>query len=296
VDSVLNKGSTFHLVVGFGMSEAPRPLETTLIPRVPALPATTVLPPLRILLVEDNRINQRTVRRLLEKRGHTVVVAENGEIALQCLDRESFDLALMDVHMPVLDGYAATSAIRGREHSTGRHLPIVAMTANAMKGDEDRCLAAGMDGYVSKPIQVHELLTVIARVISKDSPLLTSRAASISAQLVFDPQQALAQVEGDEAELRFLIGMFLEEEPRSMVAIREAIARNDRAALKLTVHNLKGMISSLGGHLAAEAADQLEQLGDQDPAVPLEPALQRLSLEMDRLVAVLKNLEAGKPL
>jgi two-component system, sensor histidine kinase and response regulator len=121
--------------------------------------------PLRVLLVEDNTVNQLVARRLLEKNGHAVVIAENGRIALDALDEADFDMVLMDVQMPEMDGLAATAAIRRREAGTGRRLPIVALTANALKGDRERCLAAGMDGYVAKPVQVQTLLRVMADVI-----------------------------------------------------------------------------------------------------------------------------------
>ena len=120
----------------------------------------------RILLVEDNSVNQLVARRLLEKRGHTVVVANNGREALAILDDAAFagfDCVLMDVQMPEMDGFECTAIIREREQATGSHLPIVAMTAHAMKGDEARCLAAGMDAYLSKPIQPDELFDVIER-------------------------------------------------------------------------------------------------------------------------------------
>jgi two-component system, sensor histidine kinase and response regulator len=124
---------------------------------------------LRILLVEDNKINQVVAARLLEKGGHTVVVAGNGKEALAALDEVrsgGFDMILMDVQMPEMDGFEATRIIRARETSSGAHLPIVAMTAHAMKGDEERCLAAGMDAYVSKPIQVEQLFSAIDRVLA----------------------------------------------------------------------------------------------------------------------------------
>jgi len=122
---------------------------------------------LHILLAEDNAVNQRLAVRLLERRGYTVVVAGNGGEALAALQRENFDLALMDVQMPEMDGLEATVAIREREKTTGAHLPIIAMTAHAMKGDQERCLAAGMDGYISKPIQAQKLFETIERVVSE---------------------------------------------------------------------------------------------------------------------------------
>ena len=117
--------------------------------------------PLRILLAEDNAVNQKLASRLLEKHGHNVVTAANGRQALERLENESFDLVLMDVQMPEIDGFEATAAIRKKEEATGTHLPIMAMTAHAMQGDKERCLAAGMDGYLSKPLNVKELLAVL---------------------------------------------------------------------------------------------------------------------------------------
>jgi PAS domain S-box-containing protein len=121
---------------------------------------------LKVLLAEDNAVNQLLTVRILEKRGHAVTVAENGRVALAALDHESFDLVLMDVQMPEMDGFEATAAIRAKEKTAGAHLPIIAMTAHALKGDEQRCLAAGMDAYVSKPIQVSELMRMIEEVFS----------------------------------------------------------------------------------------------------------------------------------
>jgi CheY-like chemotaxis protein len=121
---------------------------------------------LNILLAEDNRVNQKIATRLLEKHGHHVVLAGNGEEALGALAQRTFDLVLMDVHMPVMDGFEATIAIRVREKFTGLHQPVIAMTALAMKGDRERCLAAGMDGYLSKPIdrqQLDEVLSAYAK-------------------------------------------------------------------------------------------------------------------------------------
>src|SRR5579863_3215419 len=124
---------------------------------------------LRILLAEDNRVNQMLAVRILEKRGHTVVVAEDGRRALEALGKQPFDLILMDMQMPELGGVEAARVIREREKSTGEHIPIIALTANAMAGDREHCLNAGMDDYVSKPIQVKELFAAIERVFS--SPL-----------------------------------------------------------------------------------------------------------------------------
>jgi CheY-like chemotaxis protein len=124
-----------------------------------------MIPPLRILLVEDNPINQKVAQRLLEKAGHNVTIANNGREALDCIGREKFGLVLMDVQMPEMDGLAATAAIRENERDSGVHVPIVALTANAMTGDRERCLEAGMDAYVTKPVVQHVLFQTMADVL-----------------------------------------------------------------------------------------------------------------------------------
>jgi CheY-like chemotaxis protein len=119
------------------------------------------------LLVEDNAINQTLALRLLQKRGYVVAVAGNGREALAALEKEDFEVVLMDVQMPEMDGFEATAAIRERERSSGRHTPIIAMTAHALKGDKERCLSAGMDAYTSKPIRPEELFATIEKALGK---------------------------------------------------------------------------------------------------------------------------------
>jgi CheY-like chemotaxis protein len=133
-------------------------------------------PCLHILLAEDNVVNQRLVVRLLEKAGHTVVVAPNGEATLALLTQESFDLVLMDVQMPIMGGLETTAAIRTQEQATGTHIPIIAMTANAMKGDREKCVAAGMDDYLAKPIKAEALYAAIARIaVRQAEPHVSTR-------------------------------------------------------------------------------------------------------------------------
>jgi CheY-like chemotaxis protein len=123
---------------------------------------------LRILVAEDNPVNQAVARRLLQKRGHIVTTVDNGREALATVEKGTFDLILMDVQMPEMDGLEATAAIRRREQGTGVHLPILAMTAHAMKGDEEQCLAAGMDGYITKPVRSEELFGMIDRYVPRE--------------------------------------------------------------------------------------------------------------------------------
>jgi len=168
VESEPGHGSTFHFTVRLGRAVAtPQPASSRariLSEALAGLPAGGRR--LRILLAEDNPVNQRFSVRLIEKLGHQVEVVSNGRQALAASGRGGFDLALMDVQMPEMDGMEATRLIRERERRAGTHLPIVAMTAYAMKGDREKCLEAGMDGYVAKPIQLKELLEAIEAALS----------------------------------------------------------------------------------------------------------------------------------
>jgi two-component system sensor histidine kinase/response regulator len=134
----------------------------------------------RILLAEDNLVNQTLAVRLLEKRGYVVFVASDGQAAITALEKDTFDLVLMDIQMPGLDGFEATSAIREKEKRTGGHIPIVAMTAHALKGDQERCIAVGMDGYVSKPIRTSELFSAIEGLLKNKNSAPTGGPASLT--------------------------------------------------------------------------------------------------------------------
>ena len=163
VESRLGLGTTFHFSACFGIGPAVAIAAEASARRRPALPAESPGPALRILLVEDNAINRSVATTILERWGHSLVHAENGRQTVEISAGETFDLILMDVQMPVMDGLEATGRIRHRERATGRHTRIVAMTAHVVVGDRERCLAAGMDGYLSKPIVKAELLAILAQ-------------------------------------------------------------------------------------------------------------------------------------
>ena len=169
VESRVGEGSVFHFTAEFGV------LTGTMPAQLPAPPAPkTHSRSLKVLVVEDNAVNRRLASKLLEKRGHRPEVACDGQAALEMMARQSFDLILMDVQMPEMDGFQATAAIREREAETGAHIPILALTAHAMKGDRERCLDAGMDGYVSKPIQSSELFAAIDALAAPSEPPVTA--------------------------------------------------------------------------------------------------------------------------
>ena len=165
VESESGQGSTFHFKLRFGLQKipaaAPLPADRPAPPQVPAADHRRF----KVLLAEDNLVNQKVAVRFLEKRGHTVVLAGSGEKALDAWRKQAFDIILMDVQMPEMDGFEATSRIREQEKSTSQHIPIIALTAHAMVGDRERCLAAGMDDYVSKPINADDLFAAIERLL-----------------------------------------------------------------------------------------------------------------------------------
>ena len=212
---------------------------------------------LKILLAEDNAVNQKLVVRLLEKRGHHVTIAGNGREALAALERDRYDLVLMDVQMPELSGFEATAEIRRRERGTGRHVPIVAMTAHAMKGDRERCLEAGMDGYVAKPVQARELF----EAVEKAFPAERAATAAASAPNGLDLAAALEKLAGDRELLRELVGLFLDEWPRWRDELERALADRDGEQLKRLGHTVKGAMGQFGVNAAFEAALRVETLG-----------------------------------
>jgi two-component system, sensor histidine kinase and response regulator len=221
---------------------------------------------LRILVAEDNPVNRKLVATLLRKRRHKVTAVKNGRLAVKAIDNGDggFDVVLMDLQMPEMGGFEATAAIRARESGTGRHVPVVALTAHAMQGDRERCLAAGMDGYLSKPIDVDELIATVEAlaVDASGSP----RAKSVQTALaVFDEQAALACVGGDRDLLKEVVATFRTSCLAYQRRIDDAFGRNDGEALRMSAHALKGAIATVGSPAGREAAAALERLaGDAD--------------------------------
>ena len=246
--------------------------------------ATVMSGPLRILLAEDNPVNQRVALHVLKKAGHAPLAVGNGREALAALEREAFDLVLMDVQMPEMDGFEATRAIREQEIQTGRHLPIVAMTAHAMKGDRERCLDAGMDEYVSKPIQKGDLFRAIQAVTPAGGSGTERVEAVESLAHVFDRQTALERVGDDEETLSEVIQLFLSDVPRQVDDIRTAIRERDHKRLESAAHSLKGAAGCLGGERTAAAAMRLEALSKQTDFCGATEGLTELEHELKRFI------------
>jgi PAS domain S-box-containing protein len=268
-------------------------------PEAPAKgPATTR--PLRILLAEDSLVNQKLVRALLERRGHSVVVANNGHEAVSAFAVQRFDLVLMDIQMPEMDGLEATEAIRRSERHSGIHTPIVAMTAHVLQGDRERCLEAGMDEYLSKPVRARRLFEAIEAMVGGPSgqpaaapaeappagdlpakpaapaPLPSSRPSSngvsdsgfmaaidtsgMPESGVVDWRVALQSVSNDRELLKAVIETFLIEGPRLMQEMHVALSRSDPTGVVQSAHTLKTSLSYFGVRKGFELALQLEKL------------------------------------
>jgi signal transduction histidine kinase/DNA-binding response OmpR family regulator len=212
-------------------------------------PAAAPPRPLRILLAEDNEFNQQVVEHLLVRQGHTVRVAGNGREALAALEREPFDLLLLDVQMPELDGFQVIEAVRQREHAAGGHLPVIALTARSMKGDRERCLQAGMDDYLAKPARAADLFAAIDR-------LLAARPAPD----LLDPATLLRSCGGDPQLLYQMIELFATNVPAHLDALHAAIRDRDPAGLRESAHKLRGVVSAFST-AAAQTAQRLEEAG-----------------------------------
>jgi len=250
--------------------------------------------PLLILLAEDNPVNQRVARGILEKRGHQVVVVSNGREAVEAATLQQFDLVLMDVQMPELDGLAATAEIRRQETLSGQYTPIVAMTAHAMASDEARCLEAGMDGYISKPVDVRKLLATIHRLArpadanpTDEGATAPSWNAQAAPREIFDIESVLARVEGDEDLLQELIALFQESAPLLIDEIESGVRGSDAPTVERAAHALKGALQSIGASSGAKAAAALEAAGRSADLTEAKHLLAALSEEYARLLAAL---------
>ncbi|MGD9720529.1 MAG: response regulator [Pirellulales bacterium] len=277
--------------------------------------------PRLILLAEDNLVNQRVAQGALERRGHTVIAVNNGRDATDAMATQSFDLVLMDVQMPLMDGLEATRAIRAREAGQNRHTPIVALTAHAMKGDRERCLAAGMDAYVSKPIQPQELQQVVEQMIEKaaageipvrplppplqsaEPPLAPApaqhtapsdtRASRRAGVDVLDINSLLARVEDDWQLLCEMLELAQESTPRLLEELEHGLARQDARTVERAAHAIKGAMQSISAVPAAQAALAVEELGRSANLANVEAAIATLKTQLQHLSAAIQLLPSG---
>jgi two-component system, sensor histidine kinase and response regulator len=248
-------------------------------------------------------VNQRVTAGLLQQRGHRVVVVANGRAALVALEAQPFDLLLMDIEMPELDGFEATAAIRAHEHEIRNgsrpappgsayavariddaRIPIVALTAHALKGMEERCLAAGMDGYVSKPIQAETLDAMLARFAA--AAILTPAATGPAP---VDLVGALRTAGGDRALLADLMRLFLDDCPVRVAELRAAVASGDPEHVQRAAHAIKGSVATFEAQRARDLAADLERAGRERRLDDATGLLGALEIELARVSEALRQ-------
>lgn len=268
--------------------------------------------PLRLLLTEDNPVNQMFAVAILEKKGHNVRIANNGQEALDILEKEQFDAVLMDIQMPVLDGLEATRRIRLREKETGKHIPIIAMTAHAMQRDKEECFEVGMDQYISKPIRTEHLFELLDGVAPSVEPTTESKRASIATApilkfdqpkpeaksfvedtSIFDRAEALEQCLGSVDMLTQLVRVFLQNADQMMAAINDAIKSQDPKALHRSAHTFKGAVGNLAAKKAHDSALRLEQMGRNNNLSGAEEAFQQLQQTLSMLKSHVQEFESA---
>ncbi|MCK6552669.1 ATP-binding protein [Myxococcota bacterium] len=294
LESEPGRGSTFHFTARLerraeGDTRAPAPACTVASAKGRGAPVPAAR--LDILLAEDNPLNQRLAVRLLEKWGHKVDVASNGEEVLDAVHAKRFDLVLMDIQMPKLDGLEVTAIIRDEERATGAHLPIVAMTARAMKGDRERCLAAGMDGYVAKPIHPLELFDVIQSFATAAEPAATSqeRGREGSTEVV-DADDLVIRLGGDSKLIRELVDLFLESYPARLAELADAVRERDARSIEFVAHSLKSSVGNFSAWAAFHAAEKLEMMAKRQELDQADEALAAFEAALDQLRLVLATL------
>jgi two-component system sensor histidine kinase/response regulator len=250
------------------------------------LPAELPARRLRILLAEDNAVNQRLAASLLGRRGHSVTIGSNGREALTALERDTFDVVLMDVQMPEMGGFEATAAIRALEtERNAKRLPIIAMTAHAMKGDRERCLAAGMDEYLTKPLDPRQMCALVEKMAG--APDVASEPASEPPAI---PDEVLARVGGDRELLAEISRLFVDDAPRHLSKIREALDGRDGEALRRAAHGLKGAAANFDADGVVSAARTLEEMGRTGEFDTADAVWKTLTAESDRLISMLRTV------
>jgi CheY-like chemotaxis protein len=255
----------------------------------------------RVLLAEDNTVNQRVAMQMLQRLGYLADLTVNGKEAVEALENVSYAAVLMDVQMPEMDGYEATAEIRRREKGTGHHTPIIAMTANALEGDREKALRAGMDDYVSKPVRAGELEEVLERWTKQEGskpevkgPLDESGGDPANHAVdVLDHEvlRGLRELQGEEEPdlLVELVEDFFEDAASRLKELREAVNKGKAAAIERSAHALKGSSGSLGARRMAEICSELQELGATGDITRIPALLECLEGEFERVRPALKT-------
>jgi signal transduction histidine kinase/CheY-like chemotaxis protein/HPt (histidine-containing phosphotransfer) domain-containing protein len=250
---------------------------------------------LRVLVAEDNPVNQKTVVGMLKKMGHSARVAVNGQEALALLANEAFDLVLMDVQMPLMDGLTASRLIREHEKGSGSRVPIIAMTAHAMKTYEQQCLEAGMDGYLSKPANSRQLESAITTVLSKSNAASPGSKTFSPAVKTWDAEKARAKLGGDDTLLYEIIELFVEEIPKQLATLKQAILYNDSETVERIAHSIKGELGCLEISAASDYARELEEIGRNGTLGNAASTLSALEAEITAVVAEMRRFRDLEP-
>jgi len=239
---------------------------------------------LNVLVAEDTPFNQKFISRLLGKWGYTAEIVDNGLKAVAAVSAAGYDIILMDVQMPEMDGFEATAKIRELEAQKGSHTPIIAMTAHAMKGDRERCLEAGMDDYVPKPISSEALANAIRNLIKdKPQPIEKEDTVDEDTQPFFDKDALLKAFDNDMEFLKEVIDMFIADYPDMLKNITTAIESKDAPGLQRTAHALKGMLGNFQAESSAQKAYALEKMGSNGQLENAADIYRQLSAELDSL-------------
>jgi len=247
---------------------------------------------LKVLVAEDNVTNQKLVEALLTQRGHVVTTVPNGRQAIDRATQEPFDVILMDVQMPEVSGLEATTAIREHERGTSRRTPILALTASAMAGDREECLAAGMDAYVSKPLRPEELFATIDALCGNGRA--PSAAASIASRSV-NLDTLLAGFGGNGKLVQEVVDVFVEDAPAMISRLRDAAGVRDSVQLAAAAHALKGAAGLFAEGRAYESARRLERLAKTGDLSAAGPALADVEADVSQLIAELRDLRDKLP-
>ncbi|HET9956220.1 MAG TPA: PAS domain S-box protein [Polyangiaceae bacterium] len=245
-------------------------------------------PPLRVLVAEDNAVNQTLAKAILEKAGHSVHVVENGLMALESLACERFDVVLMDVQMPEMDGLEATRRLREWERVSTLHTPVIALTAQAMKGDADRCIAAGMDAYIAKPIDSDDLMRAVraswaARRAGVWDPGSRSEQPPCRERDLFSRHKLLARLGGDEDLVREIIELSLLDVPRLMANLQQFVWQAESKQVEQTAHQLKGILLNLSAERASQVAAEVEECARANELSATAAKWSQLAVEIQEL-------------
>jgi len=328
VESKLGRGSTFHFTARFQADTGTREIAAAEDPLAAGAErraaSRCAVRRLRVLLAEDTIPNQKLIVATLSERGHAVEIAPNGREALELFQQQDFDVVLMDVQMPIVDGFQTTAAIRALTDPVKARVPIVAMTAHAMAGDRQRCLAAGMDGYLTKPISSQELIeTVECLTNGAEPPQATPpRAASgppngLAASAdsedadprpaagghsppggraeSFHCEAALASLGGRINLLQDMAAFFLDDAPRRLAEIQAGLQDQTPSAIARAAHRLKGTLVYLGAEPALQAAQRVEQIGHRGDLTDAAATIQVLTREIAQLGAALRSWRERLP-